>query len=323
MKEKIRNIVYLFASKAGINDTRECDNVINRLLNMNKEDIIDYIVISLNDLVMQGKIKQEDIFNNIELLLSLYPEKYSSIDNLLDRLKFLKSMNMEHPQMPLSENHKLVLEAFDSFNKIIGTNFDCYYTGGLMGYLATNHPLERYHGDLDLFINEEQLQSLYELVSKSDDFEFACNMDTKDETGHEFKINYKETPMSIGLFLFERKIDNSIVIKSYYYKDNNMFVNEHHLSSNYANIVFANNIREHNGISYRMQSLESIYNAKKNSRPKDRYDANVIKDYIDMNIEYILDNESHGNYDINGKLVEKNLIYELETIIKEKNKFKR
>lgn len=39
--------------------------------------------------------------------------------------------------MPLTENHKLVLEAFDKFNELIGTLFDCFYTGGLMGYLVT------------------------------------------------------------------------------------------------------------------------------------------------------------------------------------------
>ena len=38
-------------------------------------------------------------------------------------------------------------------------------------------------------------------------------MDNKEENGHEFKIQYKETPMSIGLFLFERKPNDEIVIK--------------------------------------------------------------------------------------------------------------
>ena len=41
---------------------------------------------------------------------------------------------------------------FDKFNEWIQGKFDCYYTGELMGYLATVHELERYHGDLDLFI---------------------------------------------------------------------------------------------------------------------------------------------------------------------------
>ena len=218
--------------------------------------------------------------------------------------------------MPLSENHKLVIDAFDKFNQIIGTNFDAYYTGGLMGYLATDHPLERYHGDLDLFLNEEQLESLYELIQQSDEFKFISNMDHKEENGHEFKIQYKGTPMSIGLFLFERKPDNEIVIKEYYHRDNNqdneLLVNEQHLAPKYAEMIFSNQVRQHNGISYKMQSLESIYNAKKNSRPQDRYDANLIKDSINLMIDYRLDTEKQKNYDVKRKNADLSIVAEIE-----------
>lgn len=75
-------------------------------------------------------------------------------------------------------------------------------------------------------------------------------MDHKEENGHEFKIQYKETPMSIGLFLFERKANDEIVIKEYYHKDKNpgeeLLVNEKQLAPNYAKMVFSNDIRLHN-----------------------------------------------------------------------------
>lgn len=314
-KEQIKKIVYTFAKLANVNDEKICNDLISRLSAMNEEDVIDYLVVALNNLAEKGQVKVEDIFSNVDLITSL-SEKYSSKEDLMSRLNWLKSMNMTHPQMPLSENHQLVIEAFDKFNQIIGTNFDSYYTGGLMGYLATNHPLERYHGDLDLFINEEQLQSLYELVKQNDEFEFISNMDHKEENGHEFKIQYKGTPMSIGLFLFERKPDNEIVIKEYYHTNNNpneeLLVNEQHLAPEYAKMIFSNDIREHNGISYRMQSLESIYNAKKNSRPKDRYDASIIKDSIDLMIDYNLDTKKQNNYDVKRKNADISIVAEME-----------
>ena len=303
-KEQIKKIVYTFTKLANVNNENICNDLINRLSVMNEEDVIDYIVVALSDLAEKGQVKADDIFSNIGLITSL-SEKYSSKDDLMTRLNWLKSMNMTHPQMPLSENHKLVIEAFDKFNQIIGINFDSYYTGGLMGYLATSHPLERYHGDLDLFINEEQLEALYEIVMQSEDFEFISNMDHKEENGHEFKIQYKGTPMSIGLFLFERKPNNEIVIKEYYHLNNNpseeLLVNEQHLSPEYAQMIFANDIRNHNGIPFRMQSLESIYNSKKNSRPKDRYDATIIKDSIDLMIDSQLDTQKQNNYDVKRK----------------------
>ena len=314
--EQIRKVVYAFASLSNINDKQACDNLINRLINMHINDVMDYLVVSLSDLVSRGVLKQEDVFSNVDLLIAISPETFSSTDDLMKRLNWLKSMNMEYPQMPLSENHKLVIDAFDKFNQIIGTNFDAYYTGGLMGYLATDHPLERYHGDLDLFLNEEQLESLYELIQQSDEFKFISNMDHKEENGHEFKIQYKGTPMSIGLFLFERKPDNEIVIKEYYHRDNNqdneLLVNEQHLAPKYAEMIFSNQVRQHNGISYKMQSLESIYNAKKNSRPKDRYDANLIKDSINLMIDYRLDTEKQKNYDVKRKNADLSIVAEIE-----------
>lgn len=314
--EQIKKIVYTFASLSNINDKQLCDNLISRLNEMNLDDIMDYLIVSLSDLVSRGALKPEDVFSNVNLLTDLGHKKFSTKEDLMNRLSWLKGMNMEHPEVPLSENHRLVLEAFDKFNQIIGINFDSYYTGGLMGYLATEHPLERYHGDLDLFINEKQLETLFELVSQSDEFSFISNMDHKEQNGHEFKIQYNGTPMSIGLFLFERKPDNEIVIKEYYHINNNpseeLVVNERHLAPEYAQMIYSNEIRQHNGILYRVQSLASIYNAKKNSRPKDRHDANVIKDNVDMMVDYNLDAQRQNNYDVKGKNADDSIVAKLE-----------
>lgn len=322
-KEQIKKVIYTFATLSNISDKQLCDNLINRLISMNIDDVMDYLIVSLSDLVSRGALNQDDVFSNANLLISISPEKYSSTDDLMKRLNWLKSMNMEHPQMPLSENHKLVIESFDKFNQIIGTNFDAYYTGGLMGYLATNHQLERYHGDLDLFINEEQLLTLYDLIKQSEDFEFISNMNHKEENGHEFKIQYKGTPMSIGLFLFERKPDNEIVIKEYYHANNNqdeeLLVNEQHLAPEYAQMIFSEQVRQHNGIPYKMQSLESIYNAKKNSRPKDRYDASIIKDSVNLMVDYNLDTKKQNNYDVKRKNADVSIVAKLEKKIKSLN----
>ena len=288
-KELVKDIVYKFAELSKITDTKMCDNLVEKLLNLDTDDSIDTILVSLNSLLNRKILSVDDILSNVNLILSLNPDKYHSTDDLIARLNWIKSMNLEYPKMPLAENHRLVLETFDRFNELIKTNFDCFYTGGLMGYLATEHPLERYHGDLDLFINEDQLFALYKLVQNSDDFEFVSNMNHKEVNGHEYKVTYKDTPMSIGLFLFSRLPNHEIVLKEYYYpnQDSNqdLYVNEHHLSGKYASMMFSNQIREHNGTFYKMQTLESIYNSKKNSRPKDRYDETIIQDFVDKQLD--------------------------------------
>ena len=65
-----------------------------------------------------------------------------------------------------------------------------------------------------------------------------------------------------------------------------------------------------------MQTLESIYNSKKNSRPKDRYDAKIIQDYIDRLIDYKLDTEKQDNYDIKHKVATNSIVQQMEEIMK-------
>lgn len=322
-KELLKNIVYKYAELSKITDTKMCDNLIEKLSTLNTDDSIDAILVSLNSLLNRKILSVDDILSNVNLILLLNPDKYHSADDLIARLNWIKGMNLEYPKMPLTENHRLIIETFDRFNELIKTNFDCYYTGGLMGYLATGHSLERYHGDLDLFINEEQLFTLYELVQSSDDFEFVSNMDHKEVNGHEYKITYKGTPMSIGLFLFSRLPNQELVLKEYYYlnqdPNQDLYVDEHHLSGRYASMMFSNELREHNGSFYKMQTLESIYNSKKNSRPKDRYDANIIRGFIDEQIDYRLDTEKQDNYDINHQIAINSVVQRMEETMKNKN----
>lgn len=285
-KSKIQQVVNTFAKLTKLQGENLCQKLITHLCSMNNNDVVDYLIVSLSDLIDKGKIQTKDVLNHLNLITTLSKD-YPTPEALIARLNWLKAMNMTHTKMPLTENHKLVTEVFDKFNQIIRTDFDAYYTGGLMGYLATNHPLERYHSDLDLFVNETQLDALYQKIKQSDDFKFVSNLDKKtDHTGHEFKINYKDTPMSVGLFLFERKPDNKIILKSYYYAQNgsqtNLLVDEKHLIPDYANLFFTDNICEHNYIPYRMQSLESIFLSKQGPRPKDQYDAKIMEPNVNL-----------------------------------------
>lgn len=320
-KELVSKIVYLFADYAKITDKRLINDKLNSLLELDIDSAVDNIIITISDLISKGILKRDDALSNIELLLKLHPDKYKSIDDCIKRLMWIRGMNLEHTSMSLIENHKLVVEVFDKFNELIGTKFDTYYTGGLMGYLAMNKKLERYHSDLDLFINEVQLLELKRLVDSSKEFEFVSNMDHKETNGHEYKIVYKGTPMSIGLFLFARDGDK-IIKKSYRYRDNDLnkelLVDEHHLSHLYTDLYFSDDIREHNGIAYKMMSLEGIYNSKKNARVKDRYDASIIKGSVDSIKEAKLDEESKNNFDIIDKIEKNSIIKEIEKEMRNK-----
>ncbi len=304
MHKQIEKIVHTFTQLAQVNDENFCTKLTKHLCAMNQNDVVDYLIVVLNDLIEQDCLKITDVLSHLKLITDL-SSQYSTPEDLVKRLHWLKAMNLTHKKMPLTENHQLALEAFDKLNQILGTDFDAYHTGGFICYLHTNHVLERYHSDLDLFINEVQLPALFEQLKTNPEFVFSSNLNNKTNNGHEFKINYKNRPISIGLFLFERKPNNEIILKSYYHANNDphdeLLVDEKHLLPRYAKLTFPDTVYWRYQVPYRMQSLESIYLSKQGSRPKDQHDANIIHDHIDMKTIRALQNLQEYNYTVTGK----------------------
>lgn len=234
---------------------------------------------------------------------------------------------LKDKKVSLAENHQMILEIFDACNSLLNNEFDCFYTGGLMFFIHNNDSLKRYHNDLDLFVNEEQLFELKSIIDKSDKFKFISNMYKKEVNGHEYKITYRDYPISIGLFLFERKNDGGIITKKYYYDDlpnmNNLCVDERHFNAIYSNLVFNNNVFYRNNLAYKMLTLEFIYYSKiylKPHRDKDDYDISYISDKIDNNLVAAIDIEKKKKKDIIHKMLNESIILEIEKDLVDKTK---
>lgn len=305
VKKQIADLVYEFAHIVNNENTGMIEKEIEYLTSMGLDDSIDQILMDLYALYEQKKLDAEAIFSRSDLILALNPDRFKTKEDLLDRLNYLLEINFYNSRCSLEENHALVIDAFIKFNELMNGKFDSFYTGGLMGYIRTGHPLERYHGDLDLLINESELQALKELVDCSEEFNFVSNMDHKEVNGHEYKITYRNYPMSIGLFLFKRNLDRSITMTSYFYEDKksktNLYCDERVYSKRYTELCFDENVNYYAGTFYRTMSLEGIYNAKKNGRPKDRYDARVIKEKANLLIDYAIDIEKPNNKTVRKK----------------------
>lgn len=318
-EEIVRHLVTTVANEANIKEKEVIEREINTISKMKDQEAIDYILITLNRFYERKILTEEQIFSNAEDILSLSTEEYKTIDDLLNRLFWLKSRNFDHQNTSLRENHELVIETFDKLNGLIENNFDCFYTGGLMGYIATNQRLERFHGDLDLFINENELLELKKVVDESSEFTFKSSLKKKGKTGHEFEIVCKNKPMSIGLFLFEREFDDSVTLKSYYYENDKLLVQERHYDKDYTKIAFPKVPRTYHNHCYQMMRLEAIYNSKKRGRIKDKYDAKKIEPYIDKELEKQLD-LAPENQVIQTKTVNKSIVLEIEGMLQGKKR---
>jgi hypothetical protein len=282
-KEKVRDMITTFAAAVHFDDQRQIDALVEKFSMLDEETIVVETVKTLARFHQAGRLDIQDVSDNVDKILCIAPDKYSSMEDLISMLRELRRMNMEHQAVPLEENHRLVKETFDKFNELIENEyFDCYYTGGLMGYLITDTPLVRYHGDLDMMFNEEQLIELMKVVEKSDDFSVVTSMDTKGDNGHEFAIRYRDCPMDIGLFLFSRDKEGAVTNKSYYMDNGVMKCVEEEHTVEYSDMAYDDKEWEYHGHRFKMLSLEDMYVSKRySSRPKDNYDAELIEGYVD------------------------------------------
>lgn len=229
-------------------------------------------------------------------------------------------ININNQKMSLVENHQTVLKIFDAFNNLLKNDFDYFYTGGLMLFIRNEDNLERYHNDLDIYLNEDQLLDLKQAVDNSDSFKFISNMYKKTVNGHEYKITYKDFPVSIGIFLFERKNAGSIITKKYYYDDlpnmENLYVDERHFNEKYSQLVFNDDILYYNHLPYKMVSPEFIFYSKmtlKPQREKDLYDIKYAKNKVNKNLVSAIDREKQKKIDIIHKKLDESIIIDIET----------
>lgn len=236
------------------------------------QDILDFILIYIS--------KLEHNINNIILNeLSLKTGKTSA--ELIARSEWLQKMHLEEVQ--LHRNHVELYEIFDNLNILFKeNNIEHYYTSGILSFLLVGQKLERYHHDIDVFVNEADLEKL-EDVSHIYGFSFYRKLgDRKDGTKRiMLKMQFKEIDIPITVFMYEREKDNSITQKDYYYDLNgNLMVELIYNNELSAKLSFNDEIQYFHNIPYKAISLEALYLCKNGGRPKDEYDCAVFKAYV-------------------------------------------
>lgn len=104
--ELIRNIISKFFQLSSIADKEKIDNLVRRLIELDIDNAIDRILVLLNSLLNRKVLSIEQILANADSIIALNPEKYKSTNDLVRRLEWIKSMNMQYSRIPLRENLK-------------------------------------------------------------------------------------------------------------------------------------------------------------------------------------------------------------------------
>lgn len=253
------------------------------LVKKSNKDLIDYLIVYLHEQLETKKITKDFFLKQVNLIKEIDLKEYQSGIEVLNRLKWLKDMKLEHTDTGLEENHKKVYEIFDKLNVLINNNnIDHYYTSGILAYTLTNTPLQRFHHDIDVFVNEKDLEKI-EKLSADYNFDFQRKLgDRPDGTKRVvLKMNYKDYNIPITVFMIERSKDGTIIQNDYYYNsDNKLMVEKTYNSPECVELCFDEVSRFHNEIPYKSITLEALYKCKEGARFKDIYDCNIMKDYI-------------------------------------------
>ncbi len=219
--------------------------------------------------------------------LKLIANDYNtSVDNLIKRYEWLKNMEINPNQVHLEENHYLIYKIFDEYNKMLNeNNIEYYYTSGILAYLLVNRELERYHHDLDVFVNMKDLEKL-EHVCNNYNFSFERKIGTREDGNKRvmLKMYYSDIiDIPITVFMYIRKKDNSIIQKDYFIDENNQnYVEYIYNSPLISELSFSTHPNFHNKIKYYAITPEALFLCKFGNRPKDIYDCTVFKHIVNI-----------------------------------------
>lgn len=241
---------------------------------MKNNDEIDILIYNyFND-----SIGKEKLYN----LMKIYQFDYHKLE---ERYLWLKSMNINPNIIHLQENHNKIYEIFDRCNVMFNeNNIEYYYTSGILSYLLVNKELQRYHHDLDIFVNMNDLEKLEQVCSN---YGFILKRqlgDRNDGTKRVMLKMYYENiiEIPITIFMYVRCEDNTIEQNDYFIEDNKFYVEKIYNSPLVVDLSFSNDEQYHNNIKYYAITLEALYLSKVGNRPKDVYDCLQFENFLDF-----------------------------------------
>lgn len=246
-----------------------------------ENDLVDILLYRIMEKSNNHEICIETRDKLLGELCSFYNRDLSE---LLDRYEWLTKLELD-PNLQLEKNHHIVYEIFDKFNTMAAEhNIENYCTSGILAYLLVGSPLERYHHDLDIFVNMEDLSRL-EAVASQYNFSFNRKIGVRgDGTNRRILKMYYEKyiDVPITVFMYVRENDGSITQKDYFFNsENELMVENMYNSRECAELSFSDKIYYHNSISYKAISLEALYLSKKGNRLKDIYDCQKFEASVD------------------------------------------
>ena len=202
--------------------------------------------------------------------------------------------NVVEGNLSLEENHKLIYDNLYNITTLFNeAKIDYYIVGALPCFIRTGQPLFRYHDDIDIMINENDVEKARKLIELSG-YEFKDDRFPSYERYYEMQQeNPPHTVLAqnpnnefhLGFFMFQREIDNSITMREYSHRleDDKVIVDvlERRNTPEGTALRYDDKPVEFENMTFRTSTIESVYHLKSyTKRPKDISDNKKIEPYI-------------------------------------------
>lgn len=301
--DKVNNIVVTLARLANASED-QAKQLITAYADMNDIEIIK----DLSMIAYRTFSNNEGFYTYaLTLIRSINPNKCPSVNEMKTILDNMFSNKVEG-NMELEQNHQLVNEALVDFTTLFNdAGIDYYIVGALPCFIKTKQPLFRYHDDIDIMVNEDDLEKVKELVElcgyKYQDDRFPTMeryyemLDKKPP--HTVLAQNPNNEFHLGFFCFKREIDDSITMREYSHREENgnviVDVLERSSSKEGSNLRYDDNPTEYMSTSFKTSTVEHVYHLKSyTKRPKDITDMKKLEKHVDKNkLEQLRNNPQH------------------------------
>ena len=306
---KLQNVIDTLSRIVNVPDEKK-QELITKYSTMSEQDVIK----ELSQIIYRVLRYKEELYNySLEVIRNINPEICPPVEEMKSILNRMYSNEVEG-NMSLEDNHRLVNESLVRFTTLFNQyGIDYYIVGALPCFLKTGQQLFRYHDDIDIMINEDDIPKVAGIIELSgykfhDDrfpsLERFQEME-QNKPPHTVLAQNPNNEFHLGFFTFRREQDNSITMREYSHRIENGAVAVDVLERQSDPIGTALRYDEtptsYMGTSFRTSTVESVYALKGYTRrPKDITDMQKLEPYIDRQKLEALKQHPNQNVEIHN-----------------------
>ena len=214
---KLNNTIDILSKIITVSEEKK-QELITKYSSLSESEVIK----DLSQIVYRVLGSNEELYNySLEVIRNINPQICPPVEEMKSRLSRMFSNEVDG-NMSLDENHKLINDELVRFTTLLNqAEIDYYIVGALPCFLKTGQQLFRYHDDIDIMVNEEDIPKLAEIIQstgyKFHDDRFPSLERLKEmeqnKPPHTVLAQNPNNEFHLGFFTFRREQDNSVTMR--------------------------------------------------------------------------------------------------------------